>query len=85
MNDPPAWLSPQEIGQAKVMRKIAEKHDLPLASLAHRFLLTLPEEFKIVIGAVNVYQLRQSLGDFAEGPLPGELFNEIMALITVNA
>jgi hypothetical protein len=54
---------------------------MPLPSLAHRFLLSLQHNFKIVIGAVNITQLRNTLGDFEAGPLPGDLYEEIIDTI----
>jgi len=82
--NPPVWLDKNVIETAKRVKAIADRYGLSLPSLAHRFLLSLPNDFKIVIGAVDSYQLQQSINDFAEGPLPCELFDEIMALINVN-
>jgi aryl-alcohol dehydrogenase-like predicted oxidoreductase len=83
--NPPAWLDKNVIETAKRVKAIADRYGLSLPSLAHRFLLSLSHDFKIVIGAVDSYQLQQSIDDFAEGPLSCELFDEIRALINVNA
>jgi aryl-alcohol dehydrogenase-like predicted oxidoreductase len=83
--NPPAWLDKNVIETAKRVKPIADRYGLSLPSLAHRFLLSLSHDFKIVIGAVDSYQLQQSICDFAEGPLSCELFDEIRALINVTA
>lgn len=83
--NPPAWLDKNVIETAKRVKAIADRYGLSLPSLAHRFLLSLSHDFKIVIGAVDSYQLQQSICDFAEGPLSCELFDEIRALINVTA
>lgn len=77
---PPAWLDIDSIERAKLVKQIADKHHLQLHSLAHRFLLSVRKNFKIVIGPSDTYQLRETIADIRQGPLPGDIFEEIMNL-----
>lgn len=80
---PPAWLDKESIDQAVYVKKIADKYHLSLSSLAHRFILSVQEDFKMVIGPSNTYQLLETLSDIREGGLPSMIFKEIMELKTV--
>jgi aryl-alcohol dehydrogenase-like predicted oxidoreductase len=77
---PPGWLKKNSIERAKQVKLIADKYQMPLSSLAHRFLLSLPENFKIVIGPKNSHQLQQTVIDFRKGPLPENIIEEIKDL-----
>lgn len=76
-----AWLPEKDVKRAIDMKEIADRHGIPLPSLSHRFLLSLPNHFKIVIGAKNSRQLRNSLSDFRKGPLPGDIYTEIRTVL----
>jgi aryl-alcohol dehydrogenase-like predicted oxidoreductase len=77
----PAWLAMKYVDTAIRIKDIADKHGMALPTLAHRFLLSIPQSFSIVIGASNQEQLKNTLNDFGDGPLPGALFLEIMTSI----
>lgn len=77
---PPGWLKKSSIEKAGQAKIIADRHQVSLSSLAHRFLLSIPEKFKIVIGPKDPCQLSQSVIDFKEGPLPEKIFEEIKNL-----
>ncbi|MEJ2903479.1 aldo/keto reductase [Pedobacter panaciterrae] len=79
---PPNWLGLKNIEQVKRVNSIADKYNISLQELAHRFLLTIPAEFKIVIGAADRMQLRDTLDAMKLGELPTEIYNEI--LLTLN-
>ncbi|WP_316788262.1 aldo/keto reductase [Pedobacter frigoris] len=79
----PDWLDKNSIGQAIRVKEIADRYHLPLSSLAHRFVLSIPEDFKMVIGPVDTRQLLETLCDIHEGPLSNTIFEEIIALKTV--
>lgn len=74
---PPVWLKKREVVRAIEMKGIADRYHISLSSLSHRFLLGLPHHFKIVIGAANSAQLQNTLADFAAGPLPQYIYDEI--------
>ena len=77
---PPEWLKKNIIKKAEQIKMIADRHQMPLSSLAHRFLLSVPENFKIVIGPKDPNQLHQTIIDFKEGPLSEKIFEEIKNL-----
>jgi len=76
--NPPAWLAKRDIKQAKQVKEIADKYSIQLSSLSHRFLLTVQHRFKIVIGATDSYQLHHTVSDFTNGPLPEDIYTEIV-------
>lgn len=77
---PPGWLKKNIIKKAEQIKMIADRHQLSISSLAHRFLLSVPENFKIVIGPKGPHQLNQTVIDFKEGPLPEKILEEIKNL-----
>jgi Predicted oxidoreductases (related to aryl-alcohol dehydrogenases) len=74
----PAWLGPADMARARRLQAIANGFGIPLRALAHRFLLNLQFSFKIVIGPSNPKELLETLGDFAAGPLPQAVFEQIL-------
>lgn len=83
MASPPAWFDKEIIDRAIHVKKIADKHQLSLPSLAHRFILSVQENFKMVIGPSNTHQLLETLADIKEGCLSNTIFKEIVELKTV--
>lgn len=77
---PPEWLNKSNIERAKQVKMIADRYQMSLSSVAHRFLLSVPGNFKIVIGPKDPYQLHQTVFDLRQGPLPEKIFEEIMNL-----
>ncbi len=75
---PPAWISGETVTRAKKLECIAKANGLTLPALAHRFLLSLPFAFNIVIGAVNRSQLLETIADITCGRLDERMVNEIM-------
>ena len=77
----PGWLDEECIARAMGLKRIADKYRMRLSSLAHRFLLGFDLPFRIVVGAANPLQLRNTIDDFNAGSLPEDLYNEILASI----
>jgi aryl-alcohol dehydrogenase-like predicted oxidoreductase len=78
----PKWVWGPQIDRAIGLQALADQYGLALASLAHRFTFGLGELDRVVVGASNRAQLAVTLADFAAGPLPAELFDEICRLTT---
>lgn len=76
--NPPGWLPPGAVAAARRLHQLAEAEGMPLHTLAHRFLLTVPFAFNIVIGPSDPKELEETLGDFAGGPLPEALYQKIL-------
>ncbi|MNX11218.1 General stress protein 69 [compost metagenome] len=83
VDTPPVWMDKESIEKAKQIKTIADKYNLPLSTLAHRFILSIPEDFKMVIGPGNSEQLLKTLFDIQGGALPEQFFKEIMNLNTI--
>lgn len=74
----PEWLDKDCIQRAVRVKQVADKYNLPLHAMAHRFILSVPEEFKMVIGPVNSSQLSETLSCIREGGLSDVIFREIV-------
>lgn len=74
----PSWLDMKFVDAAIKTKSIADRHGMPLHTLAHRFLLSIPQMFQIVIGASNRQQLNATLDDFNKGALSNDIFSEVM-------
>ena len=73
----PDWLSEADLARAAQAQQVADKYDLPLSTLAHRYVLSIQEIDYIVIGPRTMDQLTKTLADCQQGPLPEEIFNEL--------
>ncbi|MHA4809072.1 aldo/keto reductase [Flavitalea flava] len=80
----PAWLDSLPVMVARELDSIADRYSLDLSELAHRFLLSLPGDFHIVLGASNRLELHSSIGSLEKGPLPKEMLKEIMQYSIAN-
>lgn len=74
----PTWLDVKFIDAAIKTKAVADKYGMALQTLAHRFLLSIPQMFQIVIGPANRQQLNNTLDDFNFGALPANIFSELM-------
>lgn len=70
----PDWVWAPQIERAIRLKALAERHGLGMRELAHRFMFSIGELDRTVIGASNLAELKTALADFAAGPLPRELF-----------
>ena len=84
VENPPSWLNRKLIDTAIRVKALADERNLSLPSLAHRFLLSLPNPFRVVIGASNLIELAATIEDFRIGPLPDFLVTEIMQTQTLK-
>ena len=83
VDSPPVWLDRESVEKAVLIKKIADKYGMSLPSLAHRYILSLPKDFKMVIGSSNSEQLLTTLADIKHGCLPYAIFKEITSLKTI--
>lgn len=74
----PTWLDVKFVDAAIKTKAVADKYGMALQTLAHRFLLSIPQMFQIVIGPANRQQLNNTLDDFNFGALPANIFSELM-------
>jgi len=75
------YISAADIYKANEVNKLARSYDLSLSSLAQRYLFSMQEATRVVMGARNMNQIKSSLEDWKQGALPKLLFDEITELI----
>jgi aryl-alcohol dehydrogenase-like predicted oxidoreductase len=76
--NPPIWITDKDVKNAIRANEIAKKYDMSLSTLAHRFAFSIAETDRVVIGARNEAQLKETLKDWDLGILPEEIFNELV-------
>ncbi len=75
------WLTPTDLVNAKKVKAIADRYDMSLATLAQRFLFSIAEADRVVMGARNMDQIKATLSDWKQGKLTKELFDEVLNTI----
>ena len=76
----PEWVWEAPACRAVGLRALAERNGLALSTLAHRFMFSVAEIDRSVIGARSPAELGAALADCSAGPLPAELFDEVCRL-----
>lgn len=71
------WYSKQDIATAQAVHQIAVNHDIPLSTLAQRYLFSVREADRVVMGARTMDQIKSTLADWEQGALPEAIFNEV--------
>lgn len=79
LRDRPEWVWAEPIARAIRLRALAARHGVALPTLGHRFLFSLAEIDRTVIGPRTPAELTAALADFAAGPLPAGWFEETCA------
>lgn len=74
----PEWLPVEALEIAICLEEIAEGYELSLPAMAHRFLLSLPYDFNIVLGPSNKSELVASIEHFNQGKLAEVILTEIL-------
>lgn len=75
------WISDQDVEVAKKINILARAQGMPLASLAQRYLFSMQEADRVVIGASRLAQIQATLHDWQQGALSEELFSLISKTI----
>lgn len=76
------WITNKDVENAKKVKAIADKHDMPLATIAQRYLFSVKEADRVVMGARTLQQIQSTISDWKLGKLPEAIFNEITQAIT---
>lgn len=71
------WITNQDLENATIVKEIADKYNMPLATLCQRYLFSIKEADRVVIGARNIKQIKSTIVDWNLGKLPESLFNFI--------
>ena len=75
------WISNQDVENAKKVKAIADREGMPIASLAQRFLFSMADANRVVMGARKINQIEATVADWKAGVLTEALFNEICEAI----
>ena len=83
VSNPPGgiFFTNQDIANAKQMNQLAAAAGMPLSTLAQRYLFSIAEATRVVMGARTISQIESTIADWKQGALPEELFNEITAIL----
>lgn len=80
-SEKPALLTASDVGNALVLSSLAEKIHMPLSDMALRYLFSIKEADRVVLGATNISQLEASLYSWKLGTLPQSLFDQITKIV----
>ncbi|MDO6761241.1 aldo/keto reductase [Tamlana sp. 2_MG-2023] len=75
------WVTNLDVDIALKVNAIAKKHDISLSRLALRYVFSIKEADRVVVGPTKKEQLIDLLNAWEEGKLPEAIFNEITAVI----
>ncbi len=74
-------VSMRDIATASQVNDLAIEYGMPLASLAQRYLFSIKEATRVVMGARKFSQITDTLSCWKEGCLPKDLFDRITKII----
>lgn len=75
------WITQRDIENALKVKALSEEHQIAFSSLAQRYLFSIAEADRVVVGARNEKQMAATLQDWNDGALPESLFNTITDII----
>ncbi len=79
----PDWMPQKHINSAIKVKKVAEAYEISLPTLAQRFMYSIAEIDRMVIGSRNLEQLKSTLNDIKQGKLEKEIFDKIIDCIEI--
>ncbi len=71
------WITQLDLENAIRVKVVADKYDMPLATLAQRYLFSIEEADRVVMGARTPAQIKATVDDWKAGKLSEDLFNEV--------
>lgn len=78
------WITETDVANAQQVKAIADKYDLPLPTLAQRYLFSIKEADRVVMGARTLKQIQATIKDWNQGKLPEDIFNEVTEAIMLK-
>ena len=75
--EPDEWISAKDQRAAIAVKAIADKYHLPLPSLSQRYLFSIAEADRVVMGARTPQQIAATVADWQAGKLPRGIFEEV--------
>ncbi len=71
------WITNTDLIKARKVKSIANNINMPLATLAQRYLFSIKEADRIVMGARNLKQIKSTIQDWKSGKLDKETFDKV--------
>ncbi|SDX69474.1 Predicted oxidoreductase [Lutibacter oricola] len=78
------WITQLDLENAIRVKAVADKYGMSLATLSQRYLFSIKEADRVVMGARTPAQIKATIDDWNAGKLTEELFNEVTACIKSN-
>lgn len=78
------WITQLDLENAIRVKAVADKYKMPLPTLAQRYLFSIAEADRVVMGARTPAQIKATIDDWNAGKLSEELFNEVTACILTD-
>lgn len=75
------WLTQSDLDNAKKVKALAEANGMDISTLSQRYLFSIAEADRVVVGARNMAQVQSTLNDWSLGKLPEDLFNAVTDII----
>ncbi len=75
------WITQLDLENAIRVKTVADKYDMALATLSQRYLFSIKEADRVVMGARTPAQIQSTMNDWNAGKLPEAIFNEVTACI----
>lgn len=82
--EPNEWISAADQAAAIAVKAIADKYEMSLASLSQRYLFSIAEADRVVMGARTPQQIESTVADWRAGKLPEAIFNEVTDTIITS-
>lgn len=76
------YITQQDLDHAKKIKALADEQKMDISSLSQRYLFSIAEADRVVVGARNMKQIQSTLNDWNSGKLSEELFNQITDINT---
>lgn len=78
---PDTWISAKDQQAAIAVKALADAHGISLPSLAQRYLFSIAEADRVVMGARTAKQIAATVADWQAGKLPQDLFEAVTTAI----
>jgi aryl-alcohol dehydrogenase-like predicted oxidoreductase len=75
------WITAQDVLTAQAVNAVAQKYELPLSTLAQRYLFSIKEADRVVMGARKLNEIKSTISDWQQGVLPEPIFDEVTKII----
>lgn len=75
------WIRQVHIDNAIKVNKIAKENGMSLTNLALRYLFSIDEADRVVLGPKNLEEVKKSISFWEKGPLPRNIFEEVTEVL----